>query len=145
MAAVLHDREHGERGECGECGDWDCDCWKRHGLCVGANVAEWYPERGANGINGRRNGRGEREVLRARRICFVCPVRHECLTAALRNREHFGIWGGTNERDRRGLIRAIQGGRRTRDVVDSFFAVRDEAAKLKEAAREAAQNVGVTD
>ena len=39
----------------------------------------------------------------AKRICSGCPHIIEC--RALGMREHFGIWGGTSERDRRSLRR----------------------------------------
>ncbi len=42
----------------------------------------------------------------ARRFCFVCPVRTECLAHALDQRIEFGVWGGMTERERRALLRA---------------------------------------
>jgi WhiB family redox-sensing transcriptional regulator len=42
----------------------------------------------------------------ARRVCSCCAVREECLEYALRNREAFGIWGGTTQLERRELRRA---------------------------------------
>ncbi|MGH9194816.1 MAG: WhiB family transcriptional regulator, partial [Acidimicrobiia bacterium] len=36
-------------------------------------------------------------------VCTQCPVALECLRYALANREQFGIWGGTSERERRKL------------------------------------------
>ncbi len=39
----------------------------------------------------------------ARAICARCPVRAECLQYALERGEMFGIWGGTSERERRGM------------------------------------------
>lgn len=41
----------------------------------------------------------------AKQVCSACPVRDECLAYALDNREHFGIWGGTSERERKKLNR----------------------------------------
>jgi hypothetical protein len=32
----------------------------------------------------------------AKAICAVCPVRAECLAAALANGERYGVWGGVN-------------------------------------------------
>jgi WhiB family redox-sensing transcriptional regulator len=41
----------------------------------------------------------------AKRICASCAVREECLEAALARHESYGIWGGLNEFERRGLLR----------------------------------------
>jgi len=46
---------------------------------------------------------------RAKAICGVCPVRLECLSSALVDHVDFGIWGGLNERERRGLARRNPG------------------------------------
>lgn len=42
---------------------------------------------------------------RAKAICNTCPVRPECLIAALSAPIEFGVWGGLNERERRALRR----------------------------------------
>jgi WhiB family transcriptional regulator, redox-sensing transcriptional regulator len=39
---------------------------------------------------------------RAKTICSRCPVRVECLAFAVEARIDFGIWGGLNEKERRG-------------------------------------------
>jgi WhiB family redox-sensing transcriptional regulator len=46
----------------------------------------------------------ERELV-AKRICASCGVRDDCLEAALARHESYGIWGGLNEIERRGLLR----------------------------------------
>lgn len=38
-------------------------------------------------------------------MCGVCPVRRECLEHALATRESYGIWGGTDEHERKRLLR----------------------------------------
>ena len=40
----------------------------------------------------------------AKSICRECPVRIECLEFALESREPYGIWGGTNELERRRMM-----------------------------------------
>jgi WhiB family redox-sensing transcriptional regulator len=35
-----------------------------------------------------------RDVLRAKALCYGCPVRLACLADALRRREPCGVWGG---------------------------------------------------
>lgn len=37
--------------------------------------------------------------------CAGCPVRLECLDHALEHRETYGIWGGTDEQERKRLSR----------------------------------------
>jgi len=51
----------------------------------------------------RKEDRLERELV-AKRICASCGVREECLEAALARHESYGIWGGLNEIERRGLL-----------------------------------------
>ncbi len=38
-------------------------------------------------------------------MCNSCPVRLECLEHALETRETYGIWGGTDEQERKRLLR----------------------------------------
>jgi WhiB family redox-sensing transcriptional regulator len=49
------------------------------------------------------------DLERAKAICAGCPIRRECLAAALRRHEPWGVWGG--EIIHRGAIAA---GKRTR-------------------------------
>ena len=51
----------------------------------------------------RKDEKEERET-RAKAICNRCGVRKECLEYALDIRELHGIWGGTNELERKILI-----------------------------------------
>jgi WhiB family redox-sensing transcriptional regulator len=46
--------------------------------------------------------RGEmHKINAAKKTCWRCPARLECLAYAMTNREVYGIWGGTSERERR--------------------------------------------
>ena len=60
-----------------------------------------------------RDGTG---VIKAQRICAVCPVVEQCLNYALENHVDHGIWGGKSERERRRLQRA----RRRRSMSTDF-------------------------
>lgn len=62
--------------------------WMDEAACAGIKGGHWFPERGES-------------VNVARQICSGCPVREQCLAYALDHGEHFGIWGGTSERERR--------------------------------------------
>ena len=51
----------------------------------------------------RKDEKEERES-RAKAICAECSVRKECLDYALEIRELHGIWGGTNELERKVVL-----------------------------------------
>lgn len=38
-------------------------------------------------------------------VCNMCAVAGQCLDFAIETRERFGVWGGTNERERRKLLK----------------------------------------
>lgn len=65
--------------------------WREFAACKDADPDLFFPSQGQNGA-------------RAKAVCAECPVAAECLQWALVNNETIGVWGGTNERDRR-LIR----------------------------------------
>lgn len=44
----------------------------------------------------------------AKSVCQGCPVRTDCLTHALTEREDHGVWGGLNEDERAGLLRSAR-------------------------------------
>jgi WhiB family redox-sensing transcriptional regulator len=62
--------------------------WVEHAECRGAPVHVFFPEQGES-------------TAPAKAICARCQVSVECLAWALDHREHFGVWGGTSERERR--------------------------------------------
>lgn len=66
--------------------------WQVRARCVEVDPEIFFPERGGSS-------------RAARAVCNECAVRAECLRYALANREQFGIWGGTSERERRRLRR----------------------------------------
>ena len=43
-----------------------------------------------------------RSIEKARRYCKTCPVIDECLEFAINN-DCWGIWAGTNQKERRGM------------------------------------------
>lgn len=64
--------------------------------------------------------RGE-STLPAKRICYGCPVRIECLEYALAITEKLGVWGGCSERERRRIRRARKLARKA-GLVDPLLA-----------------------
>ncbi len=64
--------------------------WQTHARCAEVDPEIFFPERG-----------GSSKAARA--VCSECKVKTECLEYALNNKEQFGIWGGTSERERRRL------------------------------------------
>jgi len=74
--------------------------WTDQAACRGAESALFFPSDSLE----RKEDRRDRE-LAAKRLCASCPVREECLEAALNHQEKYGIWGGYNEVERRALRR----------------------------------------
>jgi WhiB family redox-sensing transcriptional regulator len=62
--------------------------WQSWARCVEVDPEIFFPERGGSS-------------RAARAVCDLCEVRTDCLEYALNNKEQFGIWGGTSERERR--------------------------------------------
>lgn len=71
--------------------EYDPAEWMRDAACKGRNGdGKFFPTLGEN-----------HKWEAAKAICERCPVRRECLEYALRNVQHFGVWGGTTERERK--------------------------------------------
>lgn len=49
------------------------------------------------------------QLAAAKEVCSRCPVRVNCLSWALRNDVLEGVWGGTDEDERRELVRDAGG------------------------------------
>lgn len=62
--------------------------WRTRGACVDMDPDLFFPE-------------PDEPADEALAACSGCPVRRECLAAALVSREAYGVWGGTTEQDRR--------------------------------------------
>ncbi|WP_424190186.1 WhiB family transcriptional regulator [Actinokineospora sp. G85] len=88
--------------------DDDTHAWKVRAACRDEDTSRLF-ERGA-------------EQRKAKLTCIACPVRTECLAAALDDRVEFGVWGGMTERERRALLRRRPDVRSWRDLL--FEAVR---------------------
>jgi len=66
--------------------------WRSRGACldVHTSVVDFHSEHPV-------------QITAAKRICVVCPVRTDCLVHALKAPERFGVWGGMDEEERRGV------------------------------------------
>jgi WhiB family redox-sensing transcriptional regulator len=75
----------------------------------------------------------------AKIICMSCPVRVDCLAAALDTRTEFGVWGGMTERERRALLRRRPDIRSWRDVLSSSRGVEEYVRPPSRRARQLAK------
>ena len=70
--------------------------WQEKGECQYTDPDLFFPEVGVNAAN-------------ARKVCFSCAVRGECLEFALENAEEWGVWGGLTYPERVPLLRDRRG------------------------------------
>lgn len=69
--------------------------WRKQAACRGMDPNLFFVDRGDT-----------KKCREARAICEPCPVKAECLQYAIDLDSHLeGVWGGTTERERRGLRR----------------------------------------
>lgn len=71
--------------------------WRRYAACRLMPAEMFFPV-GTTGM-------ALEDVAEAKRVCAHCEVRSDCLGYALDTRQEFGIWGGTDEDERRELSR----------------------------------------
>lgn len=72
--------------------------WRDSALCRGL-TEDFFPPTAGSG-----NRRHRTAVKAALGRCFACPARTRCLEWAVENKEYYGIWGGTTEKERRVMI-----------------------------------------
>jgi len=65
--------------------------WKEQALCSELPREMFFPTDGGG-------------VVRAQKVCAMCPVAQACLEYALTNRIEHGVWGGCSERKRRRIL-----------------------------------------
>lgn len=63
-------------------------------------------------------GRAAADIDKAKGICGDCPAQMECLDYAVTTGQRFGVWGGTDENERRLLRRRWVAAQRNRESVD---------------------------
>jgi WhiB family redox-sensing transcriptional regulator len=101
--------------------------WQDDAICAQTDPEAFFPEKGGSAIE-------------AKKICFSCASQFECLVYALKNEEHFGIWGGHSERERRNTLKAAKKIGETdveviaQHAITSATARRERATKKKKSA-----------
>ena len=86
--------------------DWDREGWRDAAACHQSDASLFFPT-GTTGV-------AVEQILAAKAVCRMCPVRDSCLEFALESNQEAGIWGGTDEDERRRLRRVWRAGRRPR-------------------------------
>ena len=71
------------------------DDWRDHAACRDSDAELFFPA----GSTGSAIG----EIEAAKAICRSCPALTSCLTFALETNQEAGVWGGTDEDERRAL------------------------------------------
>lgn len=71
--------------------------WQQRAACRGMKPDLFYLERGRSG-----------DARAAKALCRICLAKPDCLATAIRNDEHFGIWGGLSPRARTNLVRQLK-------------------------------------
>ncbi len=72
------------------------DNWQRDGLCSSGSPNLFFPP-----IEFEPSVQRRKRETKAKTICQACGVKEECLEHALRYEELLGVWGGTNEKERK--------------------------------------------
>lgn len=88
--------------------DWDEEGWRKQAACRQADAALFFPT-GTTGA-------AVDQIEAAKAVCRTCPVQEPCLQFAFVTKQEDGIWGGTDEDERRRLRRAWRTGRRSRST-----------------------------
>jgi hypothetical protein len=60
------------------------------------------------------------EVAEAKDICSFCPVKKQCLKAALNNKEVWGVWGGRDQEEIRNTLSLNEDGQEVRRSKDGI-------------------------
>ena len=83
--------------------DWDNEGWRDRAACRCCHPKTFFPL-GSTGA-------ALDHIQAAKSICRSCPVQDACLDFALATNQEAGIWGGTDEEERRRIQKARRAGR----------------------------------
>jgi WhiB family transcriptional regulator, redox-sensing transcriptional regulator len=82
----------------------DIQSWRADARCLGTDPDLFFPLGGT--------GAPLAQAVEAKQVCQECTVRFPCLQFALETNQGTGIWGGTDEEERRLLRRTwVRAGR----------------------------------
>lgn len=81
------------------------DDWREHAACRAEDPDLFFPVGST--------GPALLQTQQAKAVCRRCPVRERCLEWALDSGQPIGVWGGTDENERRALKRRLASRRRT--------------------------------
>ncbi len=73
------------------------ESWMSKAACIGWPPTWWFPETAV--------AYEAPETEKAKRICYMCPVRHKCLQWALKHTDQHGIYAGLTPEQRRQVRR----------------------------------------
>ncbi|WP_327312297.1 WhiB family transcriptional regulator [Streptomyces sp. NBC_01235] len=76
------------------------DDWRQHAACRREDPDLFFP------IG--TSGPALLQTEQAKAVCRRCPVREPCLEWAMETDQTLGVWGGTDEAERRALRRRIR-------------------------------------
>ncbi|QHY99683.1 Transcriptional regulator WhiB1 [Streptomyces sp. S4.7] len=97
MTARLHIDQTGTADESragSGCDVWE---WLRDAACAHADPELFFPVGDS--------GPAAEQAERAKEVCHSCPVERQCLEWALNTGRTSGVWGGTDDEERRRLRR----------------------------------------
>ena len=86
--------------------DWDNEGWRDQAACRHTDPNLFFPA-GTTGL-------AVENIEAAKDVCRSCPVQDACLRFAFETNQEAGIWGGTDEDERRRLSRSWRAGRQAR-------------------------------
>lgn len=73
--------------------------WRNRAACLIEDPELFYPI-------GTVSAAAIEQAERAKQVCATCPVKAICLQYALTTGQHYGVWGGLDEDERRTFRRA---------------------------------------
>ncbi|MER6558864.1 WhiB family transcriptional regulator [Streptomyces sp. NPDC001027] len=76
------------------------DDWRQHAACRREDPDLFFP------IG--TSGPALMQEEQAKTVCRRCPVQEACLEWAMETDQTLGVWGGTNETERRALKRRVK-------------------------------------
>ena len=83
--------------------EWDDKGWRDQAACRSGDAELFFPA-GSTGA-------AVDWIQSAKAICRSCPVKDACLRFALETNQEAGVWGGTDEDERRRLRKVWRSGR----------------------------------